>query len=289
MIIEFISKNKVKIYTLVFLSIFIAIFYNSFNLFNKNFILKRDEWLGEVNFEEVACDGEVDNDSVNATEVRSMIKNIYDGPLKDEKIVFLTFDDGPSINTEKILNILDEKEVKATFFVVGGRLNTEENKNRLIEIYRNGHGIGNHSYSHEFSKLYKNNRVQVDCFIDELKMTQEIIEGLLGTGHKEGMLIRMPGGYGSRKYYNDPNLPELNMRFSEENIENIDWNSLNGDAEGKNYSKEQMINYVKNTAKGKKHVVVLMHDKEGKDKTVDVLPNIIDYFKEKGYVFKKIV
>lgn len=280
---KFINKNKFKISTVIFLCV--GFILSSLNFNYKNFTLKRDDFFSEGS---TSCGGPVVDETIDVDDVKLMLKNSYEGPLKDEKIVFLTFDDGPSVNTDKIINILNEKGVKATFFVVGERLCLGENKDRLLRLYEAGHSIGNHTYSHDFSKIYKNNKVQVSTFLDEVKKTEEVLKELIGERNCENILIRMPGGYGSRKYYNDPNLPELNKKFEEENIRNIDWNSLNGDAEGKLYTKEQMINYVKKTAKGKQYVVVLMHDREGKEKTVEMLPDIIDYFSSEGYIFKRI-
>lgn len=280
---RFISKKKLKKYIVILLCA--GFILSSLNLGYKNFTVKRDDFFTK---EGVTCGGPTVDEAIDVDDVKLMLKNIYEGPLKNEKIVFLTFDDGPSVNTDKIISILNDKGVKATFFVVGERLSLGENKERLLRLYEAGHSIGNHTYSHDFSKIYKNNKVQVGSFLEEVKKTEEVLNELIGERNCENILIRMPGGYGSRKYYHDPNLPELNKKFEEENIKNIDWNSLNGDAEGKPYTKEQMINYVKKTAKGKQYVVVLMHDREGKEKTVEMLPEIIDYFNSEGYIFKRI-
>ena len=87
---------------------------------------------------------------------------------------------------------------------------------------------------------------------------------------------------------NAPSLKEFDDTLQENGIINVDWNALDGDAEGKPYSTEEMLNYVKKTSKGKNHVVILMHDAAGKEKTVEILPQIIDYYKNEGYDFKVI-
>ncbi|MGL5615109.1 MAG: polysaccharide deacetylase family protein [Sarcina sp.] len=277
------KKKSIKISIFFIFTILLEVTY--IFLIEKTINLKKNEGRESA----IVLDGPInDKNSVDISDVKLMLKNIYEGEYKEEKLIFLTFDDGPSKNTEKVLDILREKDVKGTFFVVGKRLTNEENRDKILRMQKEGHSIGNHSYSHEFSIIYKNNQVQVDYFIDEIKKTEKVLEEILGYRDSNNILIRMPGGYGSRKYYKDPNLKELDERFKLENIQNIDWNSLNGDAERKAYSKDGMIEYVKRTSKGKKQIVLLMHDKEGKEKTIEMLPEIIDYFKAEGYSFKRI-
>ena len=98
----------------------------------------------------------------------------------------------------------------------------------------------------------------------------------------------MPGGYNSRQYYNDPFLPAFNDNLNKNNIVSIDWNALNGDAEGKNYSTQDMLNYAIKTSENKNQIVILMHDTYGKEKTAQMLPELIDYYKNHGYEFKTI-
>ncbi len=123
--------------------------------------------------------------------------------------------------------------------------------------------------------------------MDEFNKTNDIMQSILG-GEFDCRVLRMPGGYGTRKYYKDPSLKEFDNTLQENGIINVDWNALDGDAEGKPYSTEEMLNYVKKTSKGKNHVVILMHDAAGKEKTVEILPQIIDYYKNEGYEFKVI-
>lgn len=99
----------------------------------------------------------------------------------------------------------------------------------------------------------------------------------------------MPGGYLSRKYYNDPNLKEFDRTLNNNGIVSIDWTALNGDAEGKNYSKKELLEYAKKSSQGQKQIVILMHDTYGKEKTVEMLPDLIDYYKSNGYEFKTIM
>ncbi|MGG5462228.1 polysaccharide deacetylase family protein [Clostridium sp. B9] len=228
---------------------------------------------------------EGDKYGVDAKDVEEMVNGTYEG---DGKYVFLTFDDGPSNGTEKILNILKEKDVKATFFVLGSSI--EDNSKRqefLKEEIKSGNAIANHSYSHDFKKLYPHNNLNIDVFMDEFNKTNNIMKSIIGEEF-DCRVLRMPGGYGTRKYYKDPSLQAFDKTLEENGIVNVDWNALNGDAEGKPYSPEEMMNYVKKTSKGKDHVVILMHDAAGKEKTIEILPQVIDYFKSEGYEFKTI-
>ncbi|WP_300262421.1 polysaccharide deacetylase family protein [Clostridium sp.] len=228
---------------------------------------------------------EADKYAVDAKDVQAMANDTYKG---DGKYVFLTFDDGPSNSTEKILNILKEKDVHATFFVLGTSIEKDSKRqDYLKEELKNGNAIANHSYSHDFKKLYPGNKLNIDYFMEEFNKTNDIMKGILGEEF-DCKVIRMPGGYGTRKYYKDPYLKEFDNVLQKNGIVNVDWNALDGDAEGKPYSTEEMLNYVKKTSKGKNHVVILMHDAAGKEKTVEILPQIIDYYKNEGYEFKVI-
>ncbi|MDK0735260.1 polysaccharide deacetylase [Clostridium perfringens] len=228
---------------------------------------------------------EADKYAVDAKEVQAMANDTYKG---EGKYVFLTFDDGPSNSTEKILNTLKEKDVHATFFVLGSSIEKDSKRQEYLkEELKSGNAIANHSYSHDFKKLYPGNKLNIDSFMNELNKTNDIMKSILGEEF-DCKVLRMPGGYGTRKYYKDPSLKEFDNILQENGIINVDWNALDGDAEGKPYSTEEMLNYVKKTSKGKNHIVILMHDAAGKEKTVEILPQIIDYYKNEGYEFKVI-
>ncbi|MBO3366441.1 polysaccharide deacetylase [Clostridium perfringens] len=228
---------------------------------------------------------EADKYAVDAKDVQAMANDTYKG---EGKYVFLTFDDGPSNSTEKILNILKDKDVHGTFFVLGSSIEKDSKRQEYLkEELKGGNAIANHSYSHDFKKLYPGNKLKIDSFMDEFNKTNDIMQSILG-GEFDCKVLRMPGGYGTRKYYKDPSLKEFDDTLQENGIINVDWNALDGDAEGKPYSTEEMLNYVKKTSKGKNHIVILMHDAAGKEKTVEILPQIIDYYKNEGYEFKVI-
>ena len=223
--------------------------------------------------------------AMDAHDVKQMLNGKHES---DEKYAFLTFDDGPSPVTEKILDVLKEKDVKGTFFILGSRLDeVPETQKILRRTIEEGNAIANHTYSHNYGKLYPGNYTNVDTFMSEIEKANDTMRNALGDNF-DTRVVRMPGGYNSRVYYKDPNLTELNKRFEQEDIVELDWNALNGDAEGKPYTPDEMVDYLKRTVAGQKHVIILMHDTYGKDKTAQTLPEIIDYLKTEGYQFKTI-
>jgi len=194
----------------------------------------------------------------------------------ENKIAFLTFDDGPSEHvTMQVLDILDTYNVKATFFVLGSMC--EKNGNVLKEIHARKHSIGIHSYSHIFSQLYKNE----ESFINEVKMTETVLKKNLGEDFST-RLFRFPGG--SFEPYKNQYMEALN----EAGYVSIDWNALTGDTEAKSPTHEMLLNRLKSTVIGKNNVVVLMHDSDSRQCSAEVLPDVIEYLKSEGYEFSVI-
>lgn len=191
---------------------------------------------------------------------------------KKGKKAFLTFDDGPSGNiTPKILEILKEKKIKATFFLVG--LNIKAYPNLVKREYEEGHSIGNHSYTHEYKKIYAN----MNSFLNEVNSTDSAIKSVLGDKYIK-KIFRFPGGAFDR--YGD-----YKKALKAEGYQFYDWNCLNGDAEGLNVPKEKLINRIKNTVGNQEKIIILMHDMETKKTTYEALPEIIDYLTNQGYEF----
>lgn len=208
--------------------------------------------------------------------------------VNNEKEVFLTFDDGPSENTESILKILKDEDVHATFFVLGSQLkSSEENRQLLKDEIESGNAIANHTMSHDYHKLYPGNSVNVERFMKEINENNELMKSILGNNFNT-TVIRMPGGYMSRRYYRDPHLKALNEAFKEQGMYSIDWDAETGDAESNTYSVEHLVNRAKAYMKTEKHMILLMHDAAAKKSTVKALPTIIELLKENGYQFKVI-
>jgi len=192
----------------------------------------------------------------------------------NRKIAYLTFDDGPSTKvTPQILDVLDKYNVKATFFVIGNL--AEQNPDLIKRINESGHAIGNHSYSHSYKHIYKN----TTNFLNELKATENVLKNILGEDY-ETKVIRFPGGsFGQQKAV-------FRKAVVDNGYSYYDWNALNGDAEGKSFPKDRLVQRLKSTANGQKELVILMHDMGAKQTTVDALPEIIEYLQENGYEFE---
>ncbi|MCS7463405.1 polysaccharide deacetylase [Paenibacillus doosanensis] len=190
----------------------------------------------------------------------------------EQPTVYLTFDDGPSPLTAKVLDILKEEDVKATFFVLGEQVKSHpELVRRALE---EGHTIGNHTYNHVYKELYSG----AQTFWDQLQQTEDIIADAAGIRPR---LVRAPGGtFGNFDafyfYYLD-----------QAGYEVYDWNIDSGDSARPGVPASEIIQTVK---KGpfKNETVVLMHDGTGHDQSVKALPEVIRLFKEKGYAFASL-
>ncbi|WP_350344069.1 polysaccharide deacetylase family protein [Proteinivorax tanatarense] len=226
---------------------------------------KTDEKKEQVNDEKEEVDAEKEADNKDEK------SNQGD---KNNKVVYLTFDDGPSRNvTEPILDILDEYDVKGTFFVLGRQV--EYYPNITKRIHDEGHLVANHTYSHDYASLYDEGNM-----IAELKKTDEIIRDVLGK--LPSNLIRFPGGsFGKKRELYRQEVKQNGYNF-------VDWNVVNGDGEGKNYSKEELVERVHETHNNQNHAVVLMHDSAAQQNTAKALPEIIEFYKEEGYSFKTL-
>ncbi|MBM6414245.1 polysaccharide deacetylase family protein [Lacticaseibacillus paracasei] len=208
----------------------------------------------------------------------------YTSPIK-EKVVFLTFDDGPNtVNSPKVLDILSQAGVHGTFFVVGKQVSLETAPVLKAE-YDAGHAIGLHSMTHDYSLLYPS-RVGATAVIEnEAKGAQAAVQQVLGSDFRSH-IWRYPGGHFSWK-----GLAAADVALSRLGLDWIDWDAAVGDAlspaqEPK--TEDAMLQYhlrSLNVYPASNVRVVLMHDALGKDLTVKTLPRIIQYYRDNGYKF----
>lgn len=206
---------------------------------------------------------------------RQIIKDIY---YSDEKQVYLTFDDGPSKDiTPQILDILKDYDVKATFFVLGARV--ELYPETLKREYNEGHYIANHGYSHKYSQIYRN----PDTVFEEFYSCENCIKAALGREDYNSYLFRFPGGSTGGTYSSVK--AQARELFDSYGIAYTNWNCLTGDAENKT-TKEACIGEMLRTKGDQNSIILLMHDANDKQQTVDALPEIIEYYKNEGYTFK---
>jgi len=206
------------------------------------------------------------------------IENMNHIYSSDTKRVFLTFDDGPSSNTNQILDILNERGIKATFFVLGS--NVEKHPEVVKRMYDEGHFIANHGYSHVYEAIYQSPQ----AVLDEYNKCNQLVREAIGEQEYNSHLFRFPGGLAGGKYADIKN--QANDLLSQNNIVHVDWNALNGDSETTSPTIEYEMQRIQETVGDKQSVVILMHDAEAKKVTVEALPNIIDYLKGQGYEFK---
>lgn len=184
-----------------------------------------------------------------------------------DKVVYLTFDDGPSKLTDQFLNILQEQDVKATFFMQGSNLKKEHLQENVKRAAQEGHYIGGHSMTHEFNTLYKENQ-----FVTEMSEVLALIHEITGTTPN---LVRPP--YGSA-----PGLKseEIRNQIVDASIKVWDWTIDSNDWAMKD-NPTQIIENIKSGTNSDREIV-LMHEIP---QTLAALPGIIAFYKEQGYQF----
>ncbi len=185
--------------------------------------------------------------------------------------VYLTFDDGPSDNTDAILDILDDYNIKATFFVVGKDVDTYGDAYK--RIVDDGHTIGMHSYSHNYSAIYSSK----EAFESDFNEIHDLIFDVTGVDSK---FYRFPGG-SSNKLSNIGMYPFISF-LNEEGVEYFDWNVSSGDATSAAFTSAELVDNVMTDVVKYKTSVVLLHDSRGKQATVEALPELIEALQQEG-------
>lgn len=190
-----------------------------------------------------------------------------------KKVAYLTFDDGPSANTEKILEVLKQYGAKATFFVCG------TSKLELVKrIQEEGHTVALHCNEHDYSKVYASD----EAYFQDLQTISDKVEAYLGFAPK---IVRFPGGSSNTtsKKYSKGIMTRLTQSLTEKGYVYMDWNADSGDAAGNNVDPAKLVANVKRDCGKQKRVCILMHDAPAKTTTVTALPEIIQYLQGEGY------
>ncbi len=191
--------------------------------------------------------------------------------------VYLTFDDGPSENTEKILDILDSYGAKATFFVTGYH---PEYRSSIGDAYRRGNAIGMHTMTHDYS-IYDS----VESYFDDLSQVSEVVKEQIGY---VPYLIRFPGG--SSNTVSTSHCAGIMTTLSQEVVargyQYYDWNVSSNDAAANTVPTQTIVEA--SCVEGWPNVMILFHDSSTKTTTVEALPQIIEFYKARGYEFKAI-
>lgn len=198
--------------------------------------------------------------------------------VRETGVIYLTFDDGPSPRTGEILDILREKDVKATFFVIGSE--GEESEALLRRIVEEGHTLAMHSYSHNYAKIY----TSVEDYLAD--MYQIFVQIREDTGI-EPTLFRFPGG--SINGYNNGIYQELIAEMMRRGFVPFDWNLSSEDAATNGLvPAETLVDNVVGGAERVQRGIVLMHDSSPKTTTVQALGPMIDRLREMGFELKAL-
>ncbi|MCL2406013.1 MAG: polysaccharide deacetylase [Defluviitaleaceae bacterium] len=187
------------------------------------------------------------------------------------KVVYLTFDDGPTKYTPQILKILEEHDVLATFFVVGNR-----ELAYMSDIVDKGHTIGLHSYNHDFNQIYRS----VDAFLEDLAKIDEVVFNQTGI---RSNIMRFPGGSSVTKGAAKAIMPKLKAEVTNKGYQFFDWNCDSRDKMGAKTACTALAKVKAAEKTAGDIVIVLMHDTE--KITVQYLPWVIEHFKALGYDF----
>lgn len=179
--------------------------------------------------------------------------------------VYLTFDDGPSIYTNDILDILDKYHVKATFFVVGKE--GTDAREALQRIAEEGHTLGMHSYSHKYKELYQS----VDSFTTDFEQIRDYIYQATGV---ESLYYRFPGG--SSNTVSETDMHEFIDYLDSQGVEYFDWNVSSGDGGSRKLSTDTLLKNCTEDIDTRDTSIVLLHDSAEKPTTVEALPDIIE-------------
>ncbi len=243
------------------------------NINTKLMALQERNQQAELESEELESVSDINGSSVDSTEAADIVeaaalenKVVWDenrDQVSGIKRVYLTFDDGPSSNTDRILDVLEMYGVKATFFVVG-KENYEEQYKRIVE---DGHTLAMHSYSHVYRDIYSS----LDAYKQDLNKLKTFLYEITGT---ECNIVRFPGG--SSNTISKVDMHTLTEYLDSENMVYFDWNVSSGDASRAHKSANQIAANVLDNIDKYNNAVVLMHDAAGKSSTVDALPIIIE-------------
>ncbi len=210
-----------------------------------------------------------------ATAIRTLVVEGLTQPdtvIPGGKVIYLTFDDGPSQYTPQLLQVLERYNVKATFFVV-----CKYYPQYLDDIAAGGHSIGIHSNTHEYSEIYSSE----EAFFADFNAARETIHEYTGIWTT---LCRFPGGSGNRtsKKYCPGLMTRLTKAVEAQGYQYFDWNVVSGDA-GETKSTDQVFKNVVDGVSGKNYAIVLQHDIF--KYSVDAVERIIQWGLANGYTF----
>ncbi|MGN9160908.1 polysaccharide deacetylase family protein [Clostridium sulfidigenes] len=224
------------------------------------------------------------NNSILAENVKlekelSEKQSTYDKAMSQKKIAHLTFDDGPSSNTLELLDVLDKYNAKATFFVIY--------KEGFDDIYREivnrGHVLANHTYSHNYQKIYSSTK----AFISDVEALDNKLKEI--TGKEPSKILRFPGGSNTGYMSEHKNMPNCIFKaLKDRGYTYFDWNVDSSDATKVTLDEKSIIKSVLDGSSNVNTANILMHDTNFKYTTLDAMPKILEGLKAQGYVFRPL-
>ena len=277
-------SNRRNIILIIFMLVLIIVGL----IYFKEFIQKQNSekiYLSYSNLRTIAVNYEEEQKKIEEEKRKSNLpklteegkNNILSIYKSETKRVFLTFDDGPSSTvTPLILDTLKAENIKATFFLLGSRV--ELNPEIVKREYEEGHYLASHGYSHVYSQIY----ASPQSVLDEYNNCIRAIQNAIGVPEYNPHLFRFPGGFKGGKYSKIKE--EAHNLLEQNNIVHVDWNALTSDAAGAKTT-EEFIAQLEKTVPKYNSVVVLMHDAGNKKATAEALPTIISYFRELHYIY----
>lgn len=212
----------------------------------------------------------LENELLETGTIRWEIDLMENGVPTTGKQVYLTFDDGPSYYTNDILDILEEYNVLATFFVVGNK--NQQMDDLYVRIVEDGHELAVHSYTHDYSQIY----ASTDALLLDIQLTQEKLIRLTGS---ESKIYRFPGG--SSNSYIKNYVEEYITLINELGLIYYDWNvSVVEPSWNSSTTAQELANTVVQDILKNNQSIVLMHDDYYKPLTIQALPFIIEQLQE---------
>lgn len=199
------------------------------------------------------------------------------------KVAYLTFDDGPSSLTPHLLDVLQENDVKATFFVAFMSEDTADKRAWIKQIADAGHTIGIHSWSHEYKTIYKNEQ----AFLDDFNKMKGIIKEATGI---DSNICRFPGGIGNSVSITASGGEEIMPTLVEDvqamGIKPFDWNAGGEDASTPYPTTDELVQDVLNDAEGHDTVIILLHERH--EFSIDAVTEIVKQLRAQGYTFEML-
>lgn len=211
----------------------------------------------------------------------SVSRNVNVFPLNNgsgNKVVYLTFDDGPSPYTGELLDVLARYNVKATFFVT----NRNPDYNHFIKrAFDEGHTIALHTSTHNYSQVYSS----VDAYFNDLNAINETVKNITGN---YSHLIRFPGGSSNTvsRNYSTGIMTTLAQMVTDRGYKYFDWNVSSGDADGKNHPSSYYSNNIIGGISNRSMSIVLQHDTNVN--SIRSVSDVIEYGLANGFIFKPL-